>query len=360
MSLFTRLSGFTALAVATGLLAAPPAHASGVEAVPSRHSITRPGSLQDPNLRFVGRWDTSDPATYIGNWESPYVETAFTGTTVKATIRDAATVYASIDDGPFATYSAVSGTIDLTPTPLAAGRHTVLFTYRTGELDTCAIWPSPCATFQGFTFDQRARTLRLPPRRKLIEFVGDSITVGALSSKNTVTSYSWLTGELLNADHTNIARSGSCLVLLSNCFGIGAAFNKQTINGTIEWNFTRYTADAVVINLGTNDAGRGVTGPAFQAAYIELLQLARAKYPHAKLFAFETFRQRYLAETQAAVQALNDAGDADVSYINTEGWLTAEDYVDGGHPNDGGHAKIAEKLAPILAAALDCHEGATA
>jgi lysophospholipase L1-like esterase len=359
MSLFKRLTGFTALAVAAGLLIAAPAQASGARSAEASRSTRlataahktppRPGSLQDPNLHFAGRWDTSDPTTYIGNWESPYVATGFTGTSVKATIRDAATVYASIDSGPIATYSAVSGTIDLTPTPLAAGEHSVWFSYRTGELDTCAIWPSPCATFQGFTLDPGARTLAQPAHRKLIEFVGDSITVGALSSKNTVTSYSWLTSEQLGVDHTNIARSGACLVQLSNCFGIGANFGKQTIGGTADWDFDRYQADAVVVNLGTNDAGRGVSGPDFQAAYTALLQQARTKYPHAALFAFETFRQRYLAETQAAVQTLNDAGDANVYYINTEGWLTDADYVDGGHPNDGGHAKIAQKLAPILA-----------
>jgi lysophospholipase L1-like esterase len=49
------------------------------------------------------------------------------------------------------------------------------------------------------------------------------------------------------------------------------------------------------------------------------------------------------------VQALNDEGDANVHYLTTEGWLTDADYVDGGHPNDAGHAKIAERLAPILA-----------
>jgi lysophospholipase L1-like esterase len=348
MSILKRFTGVTALAVAVGLLAATPAHAASAAAVHHPTTIA-PGSLRDPNLHFAGRWDRSDPTTYVGNWESPYVETGFTGTTAKATIRDAATVYASIDHGPVATFSGVSGTIDLTPTPLADGEHSVLLTYRTGELDTCAIWPSPCATFQGFTFDQGARTLPLPPRRKVVEFVGDSITVGALSSKNTVTSYSWLTGEQLGADHTNIARSGACLVQLSNCFGIGASFGKQTIGGTTDWDFSRYTADAVVINLGTNDAGRGVSGPDFQAAYVDLLRQARAKYPHAALFAFETFRQRYLAETQAAVQTLTDAGDANVFYINTEGWLTDADYVDGGHPNDGGHAKIAQRLAPILA-----------
>src|SRR5689334_17539780 len=109
MSLLKRLPGFVALAVAAGLTAAPPATAgpsaaaerpatvaprasvSAPRPAPTGPGDVRPGSLQDPDLRFVGRWDTSDPTTYIGNWGSPYVATGFTGTSIKATIRDRAT-----------------------------------------------------------------------------------------------------------------------------------------------------------------------------------------------------------------------------------------------------------------------------
>ncbi|MBT0773470.1 hypothetical protein KIH74_31275 [Kineosporia sp. J2-2] len=333
------------LALTAGLLTTLPAGSASAE---TQGKTFRAGSLQDPNLRFVGRWDTSDPATYVGNWESPYVEAAFTGTTVKATVRDTVTVYASVDHGPIQTFDQVSGTIDLTPTPLAPGQHQVWFSYRTGEIPTCATWPSPCATFQGFTFDRGAKTL--PQKdKKLIEFIGDSITVGYGTEKTTVDSYSWLLGEKLGVDHTNIARSGACLTQLSNCFGLNENWDRTTIGGTTDWDFTRYQADAVVINLGTNDAGRGVSAADFQQNYTTLLEEARAKYPGAQLFAFENLRQRYPAETEAAVQARNDAGDAAVHFIDTADWLTAEDYVDGGHPNEAGHAKIADRLAPIVA-----------
>ncbi|GLY30712.1 GDSL-type esterase/lipase family protein [Kineosporia sp. NBRC 101731] len=333
--------------VTAGLLNAVPAAATTV-ARANTATTARPGSLNDPNLHFAGRWDTTDPSTYVGNWESPYVEATFTGTTVKATVRDAVTVYASVDHGPIQTHSGVSGTVDLTPTPLSPGRHTVWLSYRTGEIPTCATWPFPCATFQGFTFDRGARTLP-QPRRKLVEFIGDSITVGYGTEKTTVDSYSWLLGEQLGVDHTNIARSGACLVQLTNCFGLNENWDRTTIGGTTDWDFSRYDADAVVINLGTNDAGRGVSNDDFQAQYTRLLEEARTKYPAAHLYAFQNLRGRYPAQTRAAVQARNDAGDPLVHFIDTENWLTADDYVDGGHPNEAGHAKIAERLVPILA-----------
>jgi lysophospholipase L1-like esterase len=125
----------------------------------------------------------------------------------------------------------------------------------------------------------------------------------------------------------------------------------QASTGTTAWDFSRYQASAVVINLGTNDIGQGVTGPTFQTAYTNFLRAIRAKYPGAVIFAMETFKMRYVPETQAAVRALNDSR---VRFINTEGWLiVGTDYADGdGHPNDGGHVKVANRLAPIIGPAI--------
>ena len=37
------------------------------------------GSLSDPNLRFVGRWDKSNSSVYTSNWGGAYLSTKFTG-----------------------------------------------------------------------------------------------------------------------------------------------------------------------------------------------------------------------------------------------------------------------------------------
>jgi lysophospholipase L1-like esterase len=108
----------------------------------------------------------------------------------------------------------------------------------------------------------------------------------------------------------------------------------------------------VVINLGTNDSGHGVHTPQFQASYTHLLQEVRAAYPAAVVFALETFSKRFAAQTQAAVAARNAAGDPNVVYVNTEGWLTAAQLSDSVHPNDAGHQAIKDRLAPIIAARL--------
>lgn len=95
------------------------------------------------------------------------------------------------------------------------------------------------------------------------------------------------------------------------CVGLERQFTKLNPNAaTPDWNFSRYRADAVVINLGTNDIGHGVSGAAFQSAYTTFLRDVRAKYPTAHLFAVQTLKKRYVTETRAAVSARNGAGDA--------------------------------------------------
>ena len=66
----------------------------------------------------------------------------------------------------------------------------------------------------------------------------------------------------------------------------------------------------------------------------------------------ETFSKRFGVQTQAAVQTRTAAGDANVFYVPTEGWLTSADFTDATHPTDAGHRKISDLLAPIIAARI--------
>lgn len=309
-------------------------------------AATGDGSPGDANIKYFGRWDTRTSSAYVSEWAGAYALIGFTGTTVKLKQRNAIDLFASIDGGPDVSYKNVSGTVDLTPKPLAAGTHTVRVSYRpvAGSYHGDAV-------FRGVTLDSGARTVapRVPSR--IIEFVGDSITVGQLSSKQALTAYGWLVGERLGAGHTQIAVGGACLYPSADgCIGMSQRFLRTGLAAdSPNWNFAKYQANAVVINLGTNDAGHSVTGAQFRDAYVTLLRNARAKYPNATIYALQNFRKRYPAETQAAVKTVTDGGDAKVRYINTDGWIDeATDTADKVHPNDAGHRKIADRLAPLL------------
>jgi lysophospholipase L1-like esterase len=317
--------------------------------LPHANAATGDGSPTDPNIAFVGRWDTTNSTAYTPYWAGAYLKTGFTGTTVKLKQRNTIDLYASIDGGADVNYTNVSGTVSLTPAPLRSGNHTLRVSYRVvaGSYHGDAV-------FRGLVLDSGARTFAPPAPAKLIEFVGDSITVGTTSSKNALTAYGWLIGERLGVAHTQIAQGGACLVATADgCVGLETQFLKLNPNApTPDWNFSRYQANAVVINLGTNDVGHSVSSTQFQASYLNLLTRVRAKYPSAAIFALETFRMRYVAQTQAAVQSRTAAGDRNVSYVNTEGWLSASDLSDSVHPNDAGHRVIADHLAPIISAKL--------
>ncbi|KUL61609.1 aromatic ring-opening dioxygenase LigA [Streptomyces violaceusniger] len=302
------------------------------------------GSVTDPNIAYTGRWDLGSATAAVPNWTGGYLQTAFTGTTVKIKAREAVNFYASVDGGADVFYAGVRGTVNLTPTPLPQGNHTLRVSYRSGD-----------TVFQGLVLDSGAGTVAPRVPSGLIEFVGDSITAGALTDRLALDSYGWKTGEQLGMRHTQIARSGYCLVGKGGCVGLASQFFKTASTGDQNWDFSRYQASAVVINLGTNDIGHGVTGTEFQSAYTTLLRDIRAKYPNAALFAVQTLKKRYVAETKAAVSARNGAGDAKVSYVDTSGWLTdGTDYEDGnGHPSEAGHTKFANRLAPVIAAKLN-------
>jgi lysophospholipase L1-like esterase len=317
---------------------------------PGASAATGDGSPTDPNVTFFGRWDTTSATAYVSKWAGAYVKLGFTGTTVRLRQRGTIDFFASIDGGPDVSYVNASGTVNLTPTPLRAGNHTLRVSYRpvAGSYHGDAV-------YQGVTLDPGARTFAPPVSSKIIEFIGDSITVGQLSSKQALTAYGWLVGERLRVEHTQIAQGGACLVATADgCVGLSVQFLKTgSTADSPDWDFARYQASAVVINLGTNDVGHGVHTPQFQDTYVTLLQRVRAKYPNAVIFAMATFRKRFVTQTSNAVAIRNSAGDRNVQFVDTAGWIVdATDTVDGVHPNDAGHQKIAARLAPIISARI--------
>ncbi|MGW0499023.1 GDSL-type esterase/lipase family protein [Streptomyces sp. NPDC003007] len=309
-----------------------------------------PGQPGDPNIKFVGRWDTTSSATaYTPYWAGAYYRAGFTGRTVKLKQRGTIDLWARIDNGPVRFYDDVKGTVNLTPTALSPGNHTLQVNYQ-----VVAGSYRGDAVFQGLVLDSGATTFAPPAPAKLVEFVGDSITVGTTSSQNARTAYGWLIGERLGVEHTRIAQGGACLVTAADgCVGLERQFTKLNPNAaTPDWNFSRYRADAVVINLGTNDVGHGVSSAQFQSAYSSLLRKVRSAYPQAWIFALETFRGRFVPQTEAAVKSAVAGGDARVSFVDTTGWLGSGDLTDSVHPNDRGHRVIADRLAPVIAARI--------
>ncbi|KRE70418.1 discoidin domain-containing protein [Paenibacillus sp. Soil750] len=307
------------------------------------------GNPSDSNIQYIGRWDKSISSQYNSYWAGAYFRVNFTGTTIKLKVSSSNTVnlYVQLDNGAQTLYSNASGTVNLTPSPLSGGTHTLLVASR-DITDTIR--------FQGLILDEGASTQAPNLRGQQIEFIGDSITVGYKASKIALSSYAWKTGEQLNVDHMQIAYTGICLHDNVSCYSPNAIgmsrqfFKLQTVDNPTspDWNFNVYQPAAVVINLGTNDQVFNVADSDFQSSYITFLQNVRVKYPLAEIFVLRTFGGFKSTPTQAAVSIRSSAGDTRIHYVDTTGWLASSDYVDGTHPTDAGHQKVANRLAPIL------------
>ena len=323
--------------------------AGALSAAPAR-AATGDGSPTDSNIRYVGRWDNTNASIARSYWSGAYFRVGFTGSTVQLRLAAAASFFVSIDGGPDRAFSG-SGTLNLTPTPLAAGSHTLRVTARS---------ENEVLQFQGLVLASGATTLAAPARPRRLEFIGDSITAGCCALPNySVDDYAWLGGEALNADHTQVAFSGVCLqngVACHQGMTVGMSsqyFKLQTVQypSSPAWDFSRYQPDAVVINLGTNDNTFGVSDATYQSTYTTFLRDVRARYPNAFIFALRPFGGFKATPTFNAVYARVGAGDTKLYYVDTTGWVTTgtADYSDTLHPSTSGHVKIARLLAPHIA-----------
>jgi len=319
------------------------------------NALAAPGDPGDPNIKYVGRWDFSNPTQYSSFWGGSYLKVKFTGTTAKIKVGNTTNYHAKIDSGPWKTYVNASGTINLTPTPLASGTHSLIVAEGRDYVYDFR--------FQGLVFDSGATTSAPTVSPNIIEFIGDSITAGYTNDQADICSYAWVCSENLGAEHTQIAFPGIALVtgygLNSDKTGMDAQyFRAQPPTSSTAWDFTKYTAKLVVLNIGQNDTA---TDSLVQSTMTTFLANIRAKYANADIFVMRPFTGNKAAPIQAAANARIGAGDSKVHYIDTTGWLTAgsSDYNDAVHPSISGHIKAANLLQPILAPYLNGTVGVT-
>jgi hypothetical protein len=244
-------------------------------------------------------------------------------------------------------------------TGLAPGMHDVVFMAR-GMEELFNRWNPPVVAslnFVGFDVTGGALVPTARPARLKIEFLGDSLTEGVRVVMNNA-SDPW---------HTNGRLAYPCLVATAlgaewRQVGFGHQGILQAGHGNVpkaidslDWVYATvprdaWAADVVVLNQGTND--RDASGTTFAPAFAAYLGAIRKSYPSAKIFVLRPFGGYREAEIAAQTNARITAGDANLFYVDTTGWLTAADYTEGLHPNVMGHEKATAALLPILRAKL--------
>ena len=310
----------------------------------------------DPNIRAVGRWDMSDPATFHSYWGGAYLRTRFTGTSVGIKVATWTTLVVSIDEEAFRSVSAGPGVTSLNMKPLKPGTHSLLVG-SSGQNDE--------VQFQGLALEAGASTMPDDsPQPPLIEFVGDSITTGTGPVGITTVNWTWNTATALGCDHIQIAFSGLALTSGFGCLPIHTGldqlyfleknYNHLPESPQVPWSFS-YTPDVVVINLGQNDQCGQEPATTLTQSMTSFVSKIRSHFPHAQIAVMRPYAGVYGDAIQAAVNSLNASGDTKVRYIDTGGWIGKPDTVDGIHPNAVGNLKIAGHLVPLLRPLLPSH-----
>ena len=195
---------------------------------------------------------------------------------------------------------------------------------------------------------------------RLIEFIGDSLTVGYAASKTAPGATAWSTAtedvtrtyvkqiaDAFDADYNVVAISGRGIVrntggdtdkLMPFLYGYLDQYN----NPGVAYDFARQP-DVIVINLATNDASgnnSSLTAAEFKTGLRAFLKDVRAKNPNAEIvYAYGLTSTKYSAEIKSVVEEMRSAGDAHISYLQLKvcsasekllNHTTAEAYVSRG------------------------------
>jgi lysophospholipase L1-like esterase len=263
---------------------------------------------------------------------------------------------------------------DLVASGLTAGTHDVLVLRRDEAFD------GP-TRFLGFDFGAGGELLTLPvPPARRIEVVGDSISAGFCdetagtqapftpATENEYLAYGPVTARSLGADVHVVAWSGKGMY--RNLDGTTTETVPLLWERTVptdqasHWDPSQWVADAVVINLGTNDYNAKGADPttAYQATYLQFVTRLRSVYPGAFLFCAVgpmLGGTRYNSAKTAisnVISARKAAGDARMALVE---FPTLNCGQGGSQCGCAGHPTVAQHqtMAEILEAAMSTSLG---
>ena len=209
-----------------------------------------------------------------------------------------------------------------------------------------------------------------PPaqKSKLIEFVGDSITVGYSASNEASTSSAWSTAtedgtktyseyiaNAFGADYHVIAVSGRGVV---RNYGntterliplLYASLDDYNLEG-VKHDFKRQ-ADVIVINAGTNDASGTVTNLSkdeFMAGVKAFLLDVRAKNPNAEIiYAYGMMSSGWMAQIKSVVNELRAAGDTHITFLQLKACSGAEKGI-ASHPTAESYISRGDAIIELI------------
>lgn len=216
-----------------------------------------------------------------------------------------------------------------------------------------------------------------------IEFIGDSITCGygvddedrdhhfKTSTEDATKAYAYKTAEILGADYSLVSYSGHGIIsgyttagVLVSAQQVPAIYTKLAksygnYNGIfnvsdIDWDFSKFQPDYVVINLGTNDdsytAGDKERVMEYADAYSEFLKTVREKNPDAHIIcSLGVMGDRLLVGVKKAYEKYTEeTGDTNVSTFHFKPQDGSTGYAADWHPTAATHDIAANELSEYI------------
>lgn len=317
----------------------------------------------DPLIIYDGRFDFSDSKSPRFDWPGSSIHTVFEGSSIAIRLTDSNNDYNVIIDGKLKTILRTDSSVVYNISDsLSPGRHGITITKRTEGI-------FGIASFQGFILAEgkTLHPLGLKRKRK-IEFIGDSFLAGfgsdgkspecefSRETENNYISYGPVLARKLKAYCNVIAISGIGIVrnhgdsTRTSILTLPNYYNKTCFNDSLEWNFSSYQPDVVVIRLGRNDywSKPFPKRADFKTAYIQFLKYVRSKYPNAHIFTL-CGPIRNDPHCDYINSTVNEMKDKRIYFVKIDLKLKRpDDFGCQYHPNKSGHEKIAAYLEPII------------
>ncbi len=214
-----------------------------------------------------------------------------------------------------------------------------------------------------------------------IEFIGDSITCGygvddedrnhhfSTSTEDATKAYAYKTAQFLDADYSLVSYSGHGVV--SGCstqgnktdqlipvkyerFAISCGNGKDGFNAAVDWDFSKFVPNIIVINLGTNDSSYTGKDEAlikeYSDFYTEFLKQVRENNPDAHIICALGIMgaDLYDAMCAAAENYTAESGDENISVFRLPTQDGSTGYAADWHPTEATHELAAEALSQYI------------
>ncbi|NLZ45119.1 MAG: hypothetical protein GX896_00335 [Clostridiales bacterium] len=215
-----------------------------------------------------------------------------------------------------------------------------------------------------------------------IEFIGDSITCGygvddevkenhfATTTEDVTKTYAYKTAQALDADYSMFSISGYGIIsgyssngkkvpeqALPQYYGkLGYSWNKfaeVSAPNEVDWDFSNYQPNIIVINLGTNDSTYCKGDEKKQEyvdAYKEFLKQVREANPNAEIFCTLGIMgaNLYSSVEEVCYNYTEETGDSKVHPFKFDTQDGTLGYAADWHPTEATHEKSSQSLVEFI------------